>query len=60
MTINDFFEICEIMKFMIKKKKNKKRILINFSNLEIDIIIMKIYLFLDKHKYILFMIFDLL
>jgi len=45
---------------MIEKKKNKKEILIEFLNLEINIMIIKVYLFLNKYKKILFIIIDIL
>ena len=58
--INNFSKVCEIMKFMIEKKKNKEEILIEFLNLEINIMIIKVYLFLNKYKKILFIIIDIL
>ena len=45
---------------MIEKKKNKEEILIEFLNLEINIMIIKVYLFLNKYKKILFIIIDIL
>ena len=48
------------MRFMIESKKNKEGILIDFLRLEIDIMIMKIYLSSDKYQYALFIIIDVL
>ena len=59
-TINDFSKVCDIMDFIIEQKKNKERILIDFLDLEIDIIIMKIYLSSNKYQYALFIIIDIL
>src|SRR5271167_1752347 len=58
--INDFSQVYDIIKFMIEEKKNKEEILIDFLNLEINIIIMKTYLFSDKYKCVLFIILDIL
>ena len=41
-------------------KPYKKEILIEFLNLEINIMIIKVYLFLNKYKKILFIIIDIL
>ena len=58
--INDFSIICDIIRFMIESKKNKERILIDFLNLEIDIMIIKIYLSSNKYQCVLFIIIDIL
>ena len=58
--INDFSEVCDIMNFMIEQRKNKEDILIDFLNLEIDIMTMKIYLSSDKYQYMLFIIINIL
>ena len=59
-TIDDFSKVYDIMNFMIKQKKNKERILVDFLNLEIDIMTMKTHLSSDKHQYMLFIIIDIL
>ena len=57
--IDDFSEICDIMNFMIKQKKNKKGTLVDFLSLEIDTMTMKTYLFPNKHQRVLFIIIDI-
>src|SRR5436305_2099537 len=57
---NDFSEVCDTMSFMIEKKKNKKETLVDFLNLEINIMIMKTRLSSDKHQRALFIIVDIL
>src|SRR5436305_12088144 len=57
---NDFSEVCDTMGFMIEKKKNKKRTLVDFLDLEIDIMAMEARLSSDKHQRALFIVVDIL
>ena len=59
-TTNDFSKVCDIIGFIIEQKKNKERTLIDFLDLEIDIITMETCLSPNKHQHALSIVIDIL